>query len=344
MVKFSLLMPYPAPEPIERIFRLVERVEKYPFDSIWFPDHTLMYPKGFCPDVWTVISALSTKTKLRMGSAVTCPHRRHPSIFAQMIATIDHLSAGISVGIGAGESMNLDPFGIEWRKPVKKMREFIEVCRLLWGGEKVDYDGEFFKLRGAYLQIRPKRYIPIYIGANGRKTRELTGEIADGWIPICESPKTYKKNAEEVISSARKAKRDKPEMALQIYTAISDREEDLNFVRMYPVVMLLGSLKKIREAGYDVDIDEIGDEFYFKELIPGESMENKLYELIPKIPVEVSNDFSIMGNREECIEKIEAFIKAGVEHFILINIGPDPKETLRIYGEEIVPYFRELRD
>jgi alkanesulfonate monooxygenase SsuD/methylene tetrahydromethanopterin reductase-like flavin-dependent oxidoreductase (luciferase family) len=104
--------------------------------------------------------------------------------------------------------------------------------------------------------------------------------------------------------------------------------------------MILGSLKKLREAGYRVDITEIGDEFYFKDLIPGEDSEQKLLELIPKVPLDLSKDFAIMGNKEECISKIEEFVKAGVKHFVLINVGPDPKETLRIYGEEIIPYFR----
>ncbi|RLI83487.1 hypothetical protein DRP07_03370 [Archaeoglobales archaeon] len=61
-LKFSMLLPYPAPEPIERLFRLVERMQNYPIDSIWLPDHLLMYPKGYCPDVWSIISALAVKT------------------------------------------------------------------------------------------------------------------------------------------------------------------------------------------------------------------------------------------------------------------------------------------
>jgi len=343
-LKFSMLLPYPAPEPIERVFKLVERFEKYPIDSVWLPDHLLMYPTGYCPDVWSLISALAVKTKLRLGSGVTCPHRRHPAVFAQMIATIDHLSrSGVSVGIGAGESMNLDPFGIDWKnKPVKKMVEFIKVCRMLWKEERVNHSGEFYELNNAFLQIKPKREIPFYIGANGRKTREITGMLAEGWLPICESPETYKNNLKDVKNGAEKSGRDLKEIdtALQIYTAISSDEKDLGFVKMFPAVMILGSLKKLKMAGYDIDIKEIGDEFYFKELIPGTPSENKILEFIPKIPMEVTKDFAIMGTKEECISKIEEFAKAGVKHFVLINIGPDPKETLRIYGEEIIPSFK----
>ncbi|RLI83488.1 LLM class flavin-dependent oxidoreductase, partial [Archaeoglobales archaeon] len=143
-----------------------------------------------------------------------------------MTATIEHLSTGgLSVGIGAGEAMNLDPFGIEWRKkPVKKMVEFIEVCRLLWNsGEarKVSYEGEFYRLDNAYLQIKPNRKIPFYIGANGKRTRFIAGMIAEGWIPIGESPRTYAKNLEDVREGAKKAGRSIEEIdrALQIYTA-----------------------------------------------------------------------------------------------------------------------------
>lgn len=344
-LKFSMLLPFPAPEPIERLFKLVERMQSYPIDSLWLPDHLLMYPKGYCPDAWSVISALAIKTPLRLGSGVTCPHRRHPAVFAQMAATIDHISkGGLSVGLGAGEAMNLDPFGIEWSKPVRKMVEFIEVCRLLWSGEKVSYEGEFYRLKNAHLQIKPYRKIPFYIGANGRKSRIVTGELAEGWIPLAESPETYVKNLKDVEEGAKRAGRslEEIEKCLQVYTAIATREEDLNFARMFPIVMLLGGLKKLREGGYEIEIDEISDEFYFKELIPGEKTENKLVELIPKIPPELADEFAIMGSRDECIEKIERFARAGVEHFIFINVGTNPKETLRVYGEEIIPYFREI--
>jgi alkanesulfonate monooxygenase SsuD/methylene tetrahydromethanopterin reductase-like flavin-dependent oxidoreductase (luciferase family) len=56
--------------------------------------------------------------------------------------------------------------------------------------------------------------------------------------------------------------------------------------------------------------------------------------------VEIADEFAIMGSREECIERIESFAKSGVEHLILINVGRNPKETLRMYGEEIIPYFK----
>ena len=344
-LKFSMLLPFPAPEPIDRLFKLAERMGSYPIDSLWLPDHLLMYPKGFCPDAWSVIAALALKTDLRLGSGVTCPHRRHPAVFAQMAATTENMSrGGLSVGIGAGEAMNLDPFGIEWKKPVKKMVEFIEVCRLLWSGERVNYEGEFFRLKNAYLQIKPTRKIPFYIGANGRRTRFITGMMADGWIPLAESPKTYERNLKDIEEGAKKAGRslDEIDKALQIYTAVTNDESELNFARMFPAVMLLGGLKKLKESGYEVAIDEIGDEFYFKELIPGEEEENKLMELIPRIPPELADEFSIMGSRDECIEQIEKFAKAGVEHFILINVGTKPKETLKAYGEEIIPYFKEL--
>jgi alkanesulfonate monooxygenase SsuD/methylene tetrahydromethanopterin reductase-like flavin-dependent oxidoreductase (luciferase family) len=283
-LKFSMLLPFPAPEPIERLFKLVERMESYQIDSLWLPDHLLMYPEGYCPDAWSVMAALAVKTPLRLGSGVTCPHRRHPAIFAQMAATIDHMSkGGLSVGIGAGEAMNVEPFGIEWNKPVKKIAEFIEVCRLLWTGEKVSYEGEFYSLRNAFLQIKPIRKIPFYIGANGRKSRVLTGMLADGWIPLAESPKTYAKNLEDVRKGAKKAGRNLGEIekALQIYTAVSESEDELSYARIFPSVMLLGGLKKLRE-GYEVEIDEIGDEFYFKELIPGGEMQNKILNYYQK--------------------------------------------------------------
>ena len=87
--------------------------------------------------------------------------------------------------------MNVEQFGIPWDKPVSRMVEFTRIVRDLWTKERVSYKGKFWKLKDALLQIKP---VPIYFGANGKKTRQLTGEMADGWLPTPQSPKLYKKH------------------------------------------------------------------------------------------------------------------------------------------------------
>lgn len=71
--------------------------------------------------------------------------------------------------------------------------------------EKLDFEGKFWKLKNAFLQIKPKRNpIPIYFAANGRKTREITGKLADGWLPVSQGPEIYRKHLEEIRKFAEK--------------------------------------------------------------------------------------------------------------------------------------------
>jgi len=294
-VKFGINLMLPLPLPIQRIYGFAERIDKLGFDCIWMADHILWEPDRFTPEVWSVLSAIAARTeKVRLGTCVSDPHRRHPAVFAQTTATLDHLSNGrVIIGLGAGEDMNLDPFGIEHRKPVAKMVEFIDVIRRLWKSDSsntIDFNGEFYTLEKANLEIKPiQESIPIYIGANGPKTRKITGKIADGWIPtpFLEAPETYKEHLQDIKEGVKEANRsmDEIDTCLIIYTSISDRED-------------------IRERA--------------------------------------SEDFSIMGNVDEVIEKIDKFIKSGVKNFNLMNVGPDVKEVEKIYVERIIPYFKGI--
>lgn len=340
----DLLLGAPLPT-LDRVFRIARKTEEFGFDGFWLPDHILMVPQGFMPDVWGLLSAIAVKTeRMDLGTGVTCPHRRHPAVLAQSSATLDELSEGrFILGIGAGESMNLDPFGIEWDRPVTRMVESIEVVRKLWKQEKVDYEGKFFKMKGAFLQMEPRR-IPIYVGANGPTTRRITGKMGDGWVPITESPATYEKHLKDVRRGAKEEGRSPSEidMALQVYTGITDDEKERTRLRMYPTSQLAMDSRKLEAAGYDVELPEgISPGHYFEELLPGEETSPKLLEMVEHIPPEAADEFSIFGDKDECVDKIERYIEAGVERFCFINVGPDPKEVLRIYGEEIIPYFKE---
>ena len=347
-VKFGMMIAYPLPHPVQKIYRVGRRIEEVGFDSLWIADHILMLPVGYTPDTWSILGALSVKTeKIKMGVGVSDVHRRHPAILAQTAATVDQLSNGrLILGLGPGEAMNLDPFSIDWKKkPVSKLVEFIDVMRRLWGSDPsntIDYGGEFYTLKRACLDVKPIQMpIPIYIGANGPRTRRIAGEIADGWIPWNECPKTYEKHVREVEEGAKKASRSIKDIdtCLQIYTAISDDEEEIEQLKVYPLGTIASNIEKLLEAGYKVDLPEgVEKDFGFKVLI-GEG-EEKMMELAQYIPEDAADDFSIMGNVNEVIEKIDRFIRFGVKHFQLINIGPDAREVQKIYGEKIIPYFK----
>lgn len=339
-IKFGSLLPIPAVGP-NSLIKAAQSLERNNFDSVWAADHLLMLPRGTVSEAWSILSALTQVTEsIELGSCVSDPHRKNPAVFAQILATVDRLSNGrINLGIGPGESMSLKPLNIDCEKPVTKTVETIEIIRRLLSGERFSFNGEFWNLENTFLQIEPEKdKIPIYFGANGPKTRQITGKMAEGWIPMGENVELYEEHIKDVKEGAKKEGRDLEDIdkALYIYTAVAEDRDDAKEA-LKPHRPYITHINKIKEAGYDIDVPEAD---YFRMEATKEA-EEKFQEMGKNIPLEIAAEFSIAGTLEDCIEKIERYIEAGVNHFILINVGPDVQKTVKMYGDQIIPYFKE---
>ncbi|MBK5190010.1 MAG: LLM class flavin-dependent oxidoreductase [Methanosarcinales archaeon] len=344
-VKFGLYLSTPTPA-LNAYIVDAQRVDQMGFDSLWAADHLLTVPSGGkVPDVWTMFTAIASVTShVRLGSFVSDAFRRHPAVFAQQLATLDCLSNGrVTLGMGAGEMMNLEQFGIRWEKPVSRFVEAVEIMRKLWSGEVFDYEGQFWQLKDAVLQIQPlQESIPIYFGANGSRTKELTGRIGDGWLPCCMSPELYKKHLKDVKEGARKAGRsiDEIDRVLYVYTAISeDHESALKQLEPYKASIVLWP-KILDGAGYVAECPAIAEADFYSNILMNEEGERKFEEYGKFVPMEVVEDFSIAGTVDDCIEQIEDYIEAGVSHFAFVPVGPEPMRVLLRYSRDIIPYFK----
>lgn len=341
-MRFGNLISSPVAS-VERAIKIAIQSEEIGFHSIVFPDHTLMVPPGLTPSALALISAVAVKTqRITLGTGVTDFVRYHPSILAQFFATISHLAPGrVFLGVGAGEAMNIKPFGITWKK-FTMLKEGIEITKLLWKGETISYDGKAFRLDKAFLQITPAQPIPIYLGANGKKTRELAGMLCDGWMPIAETPKTYRENLKDVIRGAEMVGRkiDEIDTALQIYTAVdSSGEKAMERAKQFSG-LAISAIEKLEQAGYSIDLPEnFPKKFYYENLLLTDDSMAKFVEVSSKVSEEILADFFLVGSVEDVISKIEEFSKAGVKHLMIINIGPDPKFVNKVYAERIIPAF-----
>jgi len=331
----------------DRLVGIAKLNEEAGFDSLWIPDHILFIPPGIVPEAWSTLAAVAMVTKkVMLGTCVTDPHRYHPAVLAQKVATVDQLSAGRTVlGLGAGESMNLDPFGIVWNKPVSRLIEAVSIIRKLWSGEPFSYEGEFWKLKDAFLHIKPvQQQPPIYFGANSPRTLRLTGEMADGWMPTPLSPKLYEKRLELVEEGAEKAGRsmDEIDAGIYLYTSIADKAKDA-YKQLEEVKIMIAHPEILKEAGYEIELPEKMGSMAYHRLLPTSEDLGKISVYVDRIPVEAAIEFSVVGTVDECIEKIGEYVKAGAEHIDLINLGPDPRQVMEIYGKEIIPRFKEGR-
>ena len=343
-VRFGAYLPFPA-TPVDKLIRVAKMNEEAGFDSIWAPDHVLFIPPGIVPEAWTILTASAMVTKRALlGTCVSDPHRYHPAVLAQRLATIDQLSGGrVVLGLGAGEAMNLEPFGIRWNKPVSRLIEAVAIMRKLWSGETFDYEGEFWKLKNASLQIKPTQpKVPVYIAANSPRTLRLVGEMADGWLPLPMNPDLYKKRLKLVEESAKAAGRsiDDIDPGIYLYTSITDKAEDAHNRLEGWKPLIVPSPQLLKEAGYEIELEE-EMRSAFSELLPTGEGIDVFARYAKLVPLEAAVEFSIAGTTEDCIGKVDKFLKAGVKHLLLINLGPDPRRVMEIYGEEIIPRFKE---
>jgi len=162
---------YPSEVPAD-IIASARLADEMGFSTLWVLDSHLLFH-----EVYTLLGALAVSTeRIRLGTAVTNPLMRHPTVTASAFLTLAELSGGratlgISVGDSALKSMNLDV------ARMATLAETVALCRKLLRGEAVSCgEGKMAQLP----RVAPP--VPIYVAATGPKMLALAGKIADGVI------------------------------------------------------------------------------------------------------------------------------------------------------------------
>ncbi|MEM2851057.1 MAG: LLM class flavin-dependent oxidoreductase [Candidatus Bathyarchaeia archaeon] len=343
-MKFGAFIPY---YPLEACNLAATFAEKTQLDSLWMADHLVPNPpsRPEALDPWLTLAVIATQTKrLKLGTAVTDPHRRHPASLAQTATTLDIVSNGrLILGIGAGEAMNLNPFGVAWDRPVTRLKEAVEVIKKLWTEENVNYNGVYFKLDRATLLPKPiqKPHPPIWIAANSPRTRELVGRLADGWLDFDLSPEMYREDLEDIRNWAKKTERS-PEAIEPAYFSLmavsNDGEAARKAIELPAKIFLAAFPRNLERLGFKnpTGYSNVLDKF----VVTPEFME-QLMEVVKEVPFEAVEKCFIFGTPDECIGKLERYVKVGARHFLMATIGPDARSAFYIYATKIVPYLKE---
>lgn len=176
-----------VPEADAPLLATAERVEQAGLDLIGIQDHP--YQRNFV-DTWMLLSAIAATTqRVVLFPDVANLPLRPPPVMAKSAATIDLLSGGrFELGLGAGAfSDAIAAYGGPRRTPgesLAALEEAIHVIRRVWSGERnLRFDGEHYRLAGAHSGPVPAHDIGIWLGAYGPRALELTGRLADGWVP-----------------------------------------------------------------------------------------------------------------------------------------------------------------
>jgi len=352
--------------PTTELVRAGVLAEKYGFDSLWVQDHfTDLPPSGDKVDPWTLMSAIGVQTRrVKLSPGVTDVQRLHPAKMAHIVATLHELTEGRTMlAIGAGEAMNIRPYGLPWEEPdvrVDRLRESVQVMRLLWNSTRdkpVNYKGTFYTLEGAWLDQHPYRgRIPkVYIGALGsRRTLRLVGEIGDGYFPWFNTLDTFRKRVSVIESAAESVGRSIKDIDLVVllFAAITKdeslRKRAINMIK--PEIAVLNHRDLLGKMGYQMK--PAGRADYSYQHVLGTTQAAKMAaSLSEEMPDEIAEQFMLTGSPDSCIEKIDKFAALGATHIVLRDaIGQyvfgsvdRGEETMKELGQKVLPYFQDLQ-
>lgn len=151
--------------------------------------HSAWVPEAWGRDAFTILTLLADKThNINLGTAIVNTYSRTPAALAQHFATMDEVSGGrMLLGLGTSGPQVIEHFhGVEFKPPLRRMREYVEIINTIMRGEPLKYSGKLFDLqRGFTLRFKPIRdHIPIYLATINAKSVKMTAELADGWLPI----------------------------------------------------------------------------------------------------------------------------------------------------------------
>src|SRR6266516_2380147 len=290
-----------------QIMSACQIADRMNYDSIWMMDHSNVpqWKNAIVNDAWLMLAAIGTITRnVELGTCVTDAIRRHPSAIALSAITLDRITNGRAIlGIGAGEAQNVVDFGIEFSKPVTKFKEQLEVIEKLFGSGPDNR----VNYEGKYYKL-----------ANA-----------------CLQSKSIRKPRPPIYIAAGARK------TLELCATHGDGWIPIG----YTPELFQRHADVIRENAKKIGRDLSNFQFandvdiYFTD--DGEEAWNKMKNAALKIPDSVARTAIGVGKPDDVVEMLERFIKAGTNHFIIRFWGDGYFKNIEMFGNKIIPYFRE---
>jgi F420-dependent oxidoreductase-like protein len=304
---------------------LVREAESLGYDSVWAAE-------AYGSDTATVLAWLASQTeKIRIGSAIFQIPGRTPAMTAMTAATLDNISDGrMILGIGtSGPQVAEGWHGQPYAKPLERTREYVQILRMALARERVEFEGNQYTLplpdgpgKALKLMIAPvQERIPIYIAAIGPKNTQLTGEIADGWIPTFFSPEhvgEMRKLLEEGAARAGGGKQidDSFDIAPTVNVAIDDDVERARDALRPVLALYVGGMGSRKQNFYNSLVQRYGFEDAARE-VQDLYLDGKKEEAAAALPGELIDKVSLAGPPERIKERLELYREAGVGTLML---------------------------
>ena len=319
---------------IERTIALTRQAEAAGFDSAWLFDSHVLWRDPY--PLMTLMAQATTS--IRIGTCVTNPATREPSVTASSLAVLNELSNGrMDLGIGRGDSARR----VLSKGPttMKDLELAVHVIRALVEGRAIEFEGAMLEL--PWTEGHP---LPVWIAGYGPVALKLTGRIADGAMLQIGDPDLVRWFASQVKASAVEAGRS-PD-AVQVMAAapahVGDLADGRDRTRWFPALV----------ANHVVDLVNK----YPREDLPpeltGYVRDREGYDYLHHAEVgssnasfvsdEIVDRFCLVGSAEQHIARLRDLAAAGVDQFNLYLMNGNEEEQLAVYGREIIPALRDM--
>ena len=208
------------------LLRLAEQAEDLGFASVWVGDSLLARPRH---EPLALLGGVAGRTKrVMLGTAVLLPALRNPVLLAHQVATLDQVSEGrliLGVGIASDNADIRNEFmaaGVPFAGRVGRMMEGLRLCKALWTGEAVDWDGRW-TVKAGVLGPVPHRQggPPLWYGGTAPAALARTAKFFDGWFPNHAEPARFDAELSRIRALARDAGRDPAALAGATYLTLA---------------------------------------------------------------------------------------------------------------------------
>lgn len=315
------------------VLPLVAHAERVGIDSVWAGE-------AYGADAATVLGYLAARTEhLALGSAVLQMPARTPTNTAMTAMTLDALSGGrLRLGLGLSGPQVVEGWhGVAYGRPLARTREYVAIVRAAIAREgPLTYDGREYQipyqgvdatglgkpLKSILHPVRPR--VPVYLAAIGPANTRMTGEIADGWLPIFYSPEREAVFTEHLDAGLAAAGREPGDVdiAATVPVAAGDdtaacRDRLRPFFALY--VGGMGARDRnfyadlVRRCGFADAADRIQDLY----------LDGRTDEAAAAVPDALIDEMALAGPVERIVERLEAWKSSRVSTLILATQQPE---------------------
>lgn len=312
------------------LLELSLEAERRGLDVVAVSDHfqPWRHHGGHSPAVLPWLGALAARSeRVIVGTSVLTPTLRYqPAIIAQAFATLGCLAPGrVFLGVGTGEAMNETPVTGDAFPAVKERRlrlaEAVRLMRALWGGERVDFAGDFYRADKATVYDRPDEPVPVFIAASGPLAAKLAGRAGDGLIVTSgKRPELYEELTAAAGEGAEKAGRDPAAVERMIEVKLS-YDRDAAFARDACRWWAALALTPEEKSGIEDPVE----------------MERAADAAADR----AHTRFIVSADPDEAVERIAPYVELGFTRLVFHFPDDDQRRQLDAFRADVLPRLRD---